>query len=125
MRKIKCTATPRKINELPNDISHKYKISYIKEYRVINDGRLYKYDFYLPDYNLFIEFHGDQHYRFNSFFHETREIFEKRKMADLIKIELANVRRKKILILNETHLKNKSIESFILRKLNIRTRQIV
>ena len=103
----------------------KYKISYIKEYRVINDGRLYKYDFYLPDYNLFIEFHGDQHYRFNSFFHETREIFEKRKMADLIKIELANVRRKKILILNETHLKNKSIESFILRKLNIRTRQIV
>ena len=32
------------------------------EYRVSIDGKNYRYDFYLPQYNLFIEYDGIQHY---------------------------------------------------------------
>lgn len=45
-----------------------HAINYIKEYRIIPNqvlfGRNTFYvDFYLPDHNIFIEFHGEQHYR--------------------------------------------------------------
>ena len=32
------------------------------EYTVMIDGHKYRYDFYLPDYNAFIEYDGEQHY---------------------------------------------------------------
>ena len=44
-------------------------INYIEQYR-INDCRLYRplpFDFYLPDYNILIEFDGKQHYVIESF----------------------------------------------------------
>ena len=39
-----------------NNIDHEY------EYPVIIDGVRYRFDFYLPEYNLFIEYDGQQHY---------------------------------------------------------------
>lgn len=38
------------------------KISYKPEYVVKINGASYRYDFYLPDYNLIIEYDGEQHY---------------------------------------------------------------
>jgi len=37
-------------------------IEFIDEYRVYVDGNLYRFDFYLPKYNLMIEYDGSQHY---------------------------------------------------------------
>lgn len=44
-----------------------------------------KFDFYLPFYNICIEFHGEQHYTFNNHFYKNENEFEKRKMLDEIK----------------------------------------
>ena len=40
----------------------KNQINHISEYPVIIDNIRYRYDFYLPEYNLFIEYDGEQHY---------------------------------------------------------------
>lgn len=40
----------------------KMGIKYQKEYRICLDDKQYRFDFYLPDYNLFIEYDGEQHY---------------------------------------------------------------
>lgn len=39
----------------------KHKIDYLKEYKI--DPFKYRYDYYLPDFNLLIEYHGIQHYQ--------------------------------------------------------------
>lgn len=39
----------------------KYGINYIREYKI--KPYLYRYDFYLPDLNIFIEYNGIQHYK--------------------------------------------------------------
>ena len=40
----------------------KHNIKHIQEYSIPLQSRRFRYDFYLPDYNLLIEFHGAQHY---------------------------------------------------------------
>lgn len=41
----------------------KHNIDYIFQHRVVDKGRLYKIDFFLPEKNVFIEFNGIQHYQ--------------------------------------------------------------
>lgn len=53
------------------------------------DIGLHYYDFYLPDFNLVIEFHGIQHYEFNSFFHKTEDEYNERCIKDCQKKEAA------------------------------------
>lgn len=43
-------------------------ITFTREYRIPEVINRYHYDFYLPDYNLLIEFHGKQHYEAIPFF---------------------------------------------------------
>ena len=38
------------------------RIAHIPEYPIVVDNVRYRFDFYLPDYNLFIEYDGEQHY---------------------------------------------------------------
>lgn len=45
------------------DILNKYKIQYDMQYKIF--GYRYKYDFYLPAFNLLIEFDGAQHFKSN------------------------------------------------------------
>ena len=54
------------------------KINYISQYRFydlrgINNGVL-SYDFYIPDYNLLIEYQGEQHEKANNFFGGERQL---------------------------------------------------
>ena len=53
---------------LIRSILEKHNISFIQEYIIPNSNSCYRYDFYLPDYNLVIEFHGKQHYEAVEFF---------------------------------------------------------
>lgn len=50
---------------------------------------IHYFDFYIPEYNLVLEFNGIQHYNFNEHFHKTVENFEHRKQKDKIKKETA------------------------------------
>lgn len=47
--------------------------------------RLLPFDFYLPNHNMVIEYHGQQHYEFVKFFHRTYDHFELRVLRDNIK----------------------------------------
>lgn len=59
-------------------------INFTKEYSVVIDNRHFRYDFYLPDHNLFIEYHGVQHYR-ESGMMSSGTSFEERKRIDKLK----------------------------------------
>ena len=59
-------------------------ISFTKEYPVVIDNRHFRYDFYLPDYDLFIEYHGIQHYK-ESGMMSLGTSFEERKRIDNLK----------------------------------------
>lgn len=50
---------------------------------------LHYFDFYIPTYNLVLEFHGIQHYEFNEHFHKTQEEFTHRQQKDKIKKDAA------------------------------------
>lgn len=41
--------------------------------------------FFIPDLNLFIEYNGIQHYKYNDFFHRTKENYFYRKLKDEMK----------------------------------------
>ena len=61
-------------------------ITYLREHRV--DGYRYFYDFYLPDQNILIEFHGIQHYNSIDFFGGD-EAYEDTQRRDLEKKSIA------------------------------------
>lgn len=71
-------------------------IEYIPQYRV-KDSQVYsnkwnfikncKFDFYLPNQNIIIEYHGIQHYTFSQFFHRTDKEMKRRRKRDKDKKE--------------------------------------
>ena len=79
-------------HKIPYEIEHSLPLS------------RYKYDFYLPNHNLLIEFHGEQHYRFVEFFHKDKEQFLYRKQQDTFKLELAKTHRIPIIYFNYKHM---------------------
>ena len=67
----------------------KNEIKYETEYTVYIDGNYYRYDFNLPEYNLFIEYDGQQHFkpiRFRGMkLEDVDENFKKNRERDKIK----------------------------------------
>lgn len=65
-------------------------IEYIPQMYFSNWGiGLHYFDFYIPQYNLVLEYHGSQHYQFNSFFHKDEQEFACRQEKDRIKKQSA------------------------------------
>lgn len=62
-------------------------IEFISEYRLL--GSSYRYDFYLPKYNILIEYHGEQHYNPRFYANMKGETFEERQIKDRVKAILA------------------------------------
>lgn len=98
----------------------KHDISYIQEYRI--KGYRYRFDFYLPDLDLFIEFHGEIHYRpiLGSFGGE--EKFHDRKARDLRKRNLVYNKGSSLITLNYLDLKEGRLEQKLIREITKRTR---
>ena len=66
-------------------ILNNLNINFIEQYKFEKQPSHIKncrYDFYIPDYNLIIEYHGIQHYIFSPFFHKTKEEMLKRRNRD-------------------------------------------
>ncbi len=80
-------------------IFDKNNINYIHQYTIPNFNQRYRYDFYLSDYNLLIEFHGIQHFKPIDYFGGT-EGFKNIKERDLFKKELANLAKIKLIEFN-------------------------
>ena len=65
---------------IKNNIEYE-KQKYFKNWNI----GIHYFDFYLPAYNLVIEFHGKQHYQFIDFFHKNIEYFKYRQEKDNLK----------------------------------------
>lgn len=96
------------------DFLEKSHIEYHREHSFSwQSHKLFRYDFFIPDYNLIIEFNGRQHYEetglFSSSLEETQE-------HDKIKIEEAKKNNFNLLIIPYTHINN--IEKILIKWFN-------
>tara|TARA_B100001057_G_scaffold463613_1_gene517771 strand:+ start:14173 stop:15285 length:1113 start_codon:yes stop_codon:yes gene_type:complete len=94
-------------------------IEFKREYKF--DGSLFRYDFFLPKFEVLIEFHGIQHYepveRFGGY-----EALEETKMRDWDKVKLANSKQIPLVVLNYLDLDRRRLRKMLsleLAKLNI------
>jgi hypothetical protein len=93
----------------------KYGINYIREYRLF--PYLYRYDFYLPELNVFIEFNGLQHYKPVEFFGGL-EGHLATKERDVIKKALVKQHSGNLIIIAYSEVTdNDSVEKQLIRRL--------
>ena len=94
----------------------KYGINYIREYRLVPN--LYRYDFYLPGLDIFIEFHGIQHYVPVPIF-GGREAYLNVVKRDRIKKLLVKASGGRLVTLTYLNLSSGSVEKELIRKLKM------
>ena len=95
------------------EILKKHNINFQDEYKLPEIVSNYEYDFYLPEYNILIEFHGIQHYEYVPFLHDYNEDnFLRQKDRDNVKKDNAYTFKYKYLEFNYRHLKELSKEQF-------------
>lgn len=106
-------------------IFDKYNIIFESQYRIPKVIENLKYDFYLPEKNTLIEFHGIQHYEYSPFFHRNNEDnFLKQKDRDNLVRHNARYFKYKYLEFNYKQLENltkKQFEELILKSLNLQS----
>lgn len=115
----------RRIIKLLNDYNIEYEIQKeFDECRNPQTHRLLKFDFYLPRYNMCIEFNGQQHYEkvsFNKNARETDQILseklQKQQYRDMIKKDFCQKNNIKLLIIS--YLQQKELEEIIKNELNL------
>ena len=89
--------------ELIHRILERNNISFQREYKIPQAEYKFRYDFYLDEYNLFIEFHGDQHYKPVAYF-GGEETFKQIQFRDAFKRKLAALVGINIVYYNCVHL---------------------
>ncbi len=95
---------------------NKYNIKHIREYKISEQP--YRYDFYLPDYNIYIEYHGKQHYRSVDYF-GGKKALDKSIKRDKVKIELIKRSTGLLITLKYTFNTLEKIEDELLRLFSI------
>lgn len=94
-----------------SEILDKHNINYKREYKLPGTNYRFEYDFYLPDYNLLIEFHGIQHYEPVKYF-GGEDYFKEILKRDIFKRELSNLVNIPLIEFNYKQLKELSQEQF-------------
>lgn len=94
-------------------------INFIREFRLPEILHVkYRYDFWLPDHNLLIEFHGGQHY-FPVDYFGGEESFKQTKQRDIFKKMLAKETRRNLVVFNYKQFRNpRYLKQLILKILN-------
>ena len=79
-------------------------IEHIYQHKVKIDNQVHWYDFYIPEKNLIIEFHGRQHYKLTPFWGEGggKRALENRKHRDKIKTQWCNANDVNLLVIPYT-----------------------
>lgn len=95
-------------------VLEKYGIDFIREYKI--KPHLYRYDFYLPKFNLFIEFNGQQHYMAIDAFGGTKALLGT-KVRDKIKADLVKSVNGELIILTYHSLSKNTIEQDLIKQL--------
>ena len=108
--------------ELIAKILTKQNIQFIRQYKIPNIDYKFRYDFYLPVHNLFIEFHGIQHFEPIGYF-GGQDAFNKTKIRDSFKKDLAKMFNIKIIYITYKDLNRLSDQEFedrLTKKIGIR-----
>lgn len=110
----KCYQFKSQGEKVIRDFLEQKNIKYIpqKTFAPLNKSK-YRFDFYLPDYNLAIEYQGEQHYRDNGFFKDKLEVIQRR---DEIKRKYCQENNIKLLEISYKDFKN--INQIITSRLN-------
>lgn len=74
-------------------------------------------DFYLPEYNTFLEFNGEQHYRFVNFFHNSEDDFQKQVERDKRLKDYCKENKIKLIVIKYNQIDK--IEEILNKKLKI------
>ncbi len=99
-----------------SQVLDKYNIIYIREYRI--KPYPYRYDFYLPEYDIYIEYHGKQHYEENKFF-GGKEDLNKTQRRDKAKIKIIKRSSGLLIVIKYTFNTLEKIEDELLRLFSI------
>lgn len=92
----------------------KYGLKYIREYRI--EPYLFRYDFYLPENDIFIEFNGIQHYRPVEIF-GGRTAFNRVCENDSRKKLLVKTRGSSLIVVSYMSLCERLVEEHLIKKL--------
>ena len=92
-------------------------IKFYTEYTIPGCERKFRYDFYLPEHNMFIEFHGGQHYQFVKYFHKDQDGFLNQRFRDSLKKDLARLMGYRLVVVHYRHLRKRTLNSFLLKKI--------
>ena len=71
-----------------------------RQYGVKYKGRQLYFDFYIKNFNMYVECQGNQHYEYNRFFHGTVMSFRDAKRRDKLKVEYVNNENGKLVIID-------------------------
>lgn len=91
------------------------KIKYRAEYPICIDNSRYRFDFYLPEYNLIIEYDGEQHYKPMRYHDdEDKNILDFRKRQERDKIKNNYCKENNINLLRIPYYEKNNIDSIII-----------
>lgn len=111
-KKAGCPACNASKGELAlEEIFIKHNIQFKREFKIPDTNFRYEYDFYLPDRNCLIEFHGIQHYKPIEYFGGTDNL-DYVKANDKFKKHLADSSSIRIIYFNYIQLKQLAKEQF-------------
>jgi len=98
-------------------ILNKNSIEYISQKTFPDCKNIKKlpYDFYLPNYNILIEYNGELHYKYNIYIHKSIRTFAAQQYRDSIKKEYALSNGYKFLVIKYN---DKNIEEIIKKAIN-------
>ena len=96
----------------------KNNIKYIpqKRFKDLNDNKPLSYDFYLPDYNMLIEYQGKQHYEECSYF-GGKEKFKNQQYHDKLKREYAKKNHYRLLELHYSLDSQDKVDKYLKRRI--------
>jgi very-short-patch-repair endonuclease len=92
-----------KVEQLLKDTFPTYLLR--KEKYVLYQNTQLFFDFYMPEFKLLIEVQGEQHYKFNKFFHKDVTDLNRQKYRDSLKTQWASENKQKLLILKYDEIK--------------------
>lgn len=97
-----------------SEILNYYGIPFIREYKI--DGYKYRYDFFLPEQNILIEYQGQQHYYpVKAFGGETGHLDCKKR--DILKSKIAAEKMVPLIAIHYKYMYNKTLEHKLIKDL--------
>lgn len=70
------------------------------------------FDFFIPELNVFIEVQGEQHYKFNKFFHRNIDMFYDQQYRDKLKTQWVAEKKAKLIELSFKDIPGLTVETF-------------